>query len=102
MVREGANGSVALRIPEGRTGGTQLWDNPVWNPVNDDLILGLYLPWDDPRKTHRGAIDVFSISQKKVVRTFPVGPKNTPAYGWSGDGKQVILCDVACLFYNVP
>lgn len=94
-----------MKLPEYKTLHTRnaaLWDNPEWNPVDDDLLLGLYLDLGFGKEGSIGAIDVFSVSQGKVVRVFPVGEKGAPAYGWSADGKYVVLCDLECSFYSVP
>ncbi|MGA3176109.1 MAG: hypothetical protein ABSE19_02050 [Candidatus Acidiferrum sp.] len=104
-IRKSSSGDVTLRLPEYKSVHSRnaaLWDNPQWNPVDDNLLLALYLPSGFGKEGIRGEIDVFSVSQGKVVRAFPVEEKATPAYGWSADGKHVVLCDVDCSFHSVP
>lgn len=94
-----------VKLPEYKTlhaRNVALWDNPEWNPVDDDLLLGLYLDAGIRKESNIGEIDVFSVSQGKTVRVFQVGEKGTPAYGWSADGKYVVLCELECSFYSVP
>ena len=100
VIREAPNGPAVLRLSEHKSLKSQsadLWDNPVWNPVEDDFLLVLYLSEDNGP----GEIEVFSVSKQKVLLVFPVKREDPPAYGWSVDGKQVILCDSACLYYPV-
>lgn len=105
LIQRGSTGPTVLRLPERKKRGSRqgaLWDNPEWNPVNDDLLLALYLSEDTEKEGRLNEIDVFSVSQKKIIRVFPQAGDHTPAYGWSADGKQVILCDVSCSFYTIP
>jgi hypothetical protein len=104
IIREAPNGPAVFRLSEHKSlksHSAVLWDNPDWNPVGDDFLLALYL--SDDVANGPGEIDVFSVSQKKAPLVFPVErSQDTPALGWSVDGKQVILCDSACLYYPVP
>jgi hypothetical protein len=104
-IRKSSSDNVIVKLPEYKTlhaRNVALWDNPEWNPVDDDLLLGLYLDAGIRKESNIGEIDVFSVSQGKIVRVFQVGEKGTPAYGWSGDGKYVVLCELECSFYSVP
>ncbi len=99
------SGHIVLKIPEGKKMDSRygaIWDNPEWNPVNDDLLLLLYLSSDHGKAKGLTEFDVLSISKGKSTKVFPLGEQGTPAYGWSANGKQVVLCDVECSFYSVP
>ena len=105
LIHLSLTGHTVLRMPEGKKMDSRygaIWDNPKWNPVGDDLVLLLYLSNDFGKGKHLTEFDVFSISKGKPIRVFTFGEKGTPAYGWSADGKQIVLCDVDCSFYSVP
>lgn len=105
VIHLSSSGHTALKMPEGKQMDSRygaIWDNPTWNPVDDDLILLLYLSEDFGKGKDLIEFDVFSISKGKPIRVFGWGERGIPAYGWSADGKDVVLCDVDCSFYSVP
>jgi hypothetical protein len=105
LIRKSSSGDVIVKLPEFKSVNGQnsaLWDNPEWNPVSDDLLLELYLPAGLGNEGGLSEFEIFSISRAKVIKAFPLEENVMPAYGWSADGKDVVLCDLACSFYSIP
>jgi len=105
LIRQASGGGAVLRLREYKNVGSRglvLWDNPRWNPVEDDLLLLLYLPVGLGEGRDFTEVDVLSVSKGKAIRVFALSQKVIPAYGWTADGKQLVLCDVDCSFYPVP
>jgi hypothetical protein len=104
IVHLSSSGRTVLRLPAGKQMCSRngvLWDNPKWNPVDDDLLFLLYLSDGFAKGKNLTEIDVFSISKGKPVRVFSLNDRDTPAYGWSADGtvspRARRTCDSACL-----
>lgn len=105
VIHLSSSGHTVLRMPEGKKMDSRygaIWDKPKWNPVDDDFVLLLYLSDDFGKGKDLTEFDVFSILKRRAIRVFPLGERGTPAYGWSADGNEVVLCDVNCSFYPVP